>query len=164
MKNLIKVALFCIILFTFYACPLGLDYPIAEPGKVQIDEDLIGIWKNKDPEATLLKIKISKKDNFSYEVQVLEKSELYALETDNFSAWTSNVEGQKILYFKPSNEDQYYHYVIKELKGKNLITCDLSLLDEGKDAVTSIEALRKEAISSMKMEEFCTETENWTKE
>jgi hypothetical protein len=164
MKNLVKVTLFCVILLTFYGCPIGLDYPIAEIGKEQIDENLIGTWKNKDTEATVLKIRISKKDNFSYGIHILEKSELYALETDNFTAWLTNFEGLKILYFKPDNQDLYYHYVIKELKGKNLTSCDLSLVDGAKDDVNSTEGLRKEVLISMKMEKFCSETESWTKE
>lgn len=164
MKALIKTALFAIIICTFYGCPVGLDYPLSEPGKEKIDNDLIGVWKNNDPESEIIRVKISKKDKYSYSVQVLEKSEMYALETDNFTGWNCTVNNEKFLFFKPDNEDKYYHYYIKQLKGSKMLTCDLALLDGGKDAVTSTDALQKEAISSMKMEEFCKETDQWIKE
>jgi len=164
MKRMLKISLFAIIICTFYGFPVGLDYPIAEPSKEKIEENLIGTRKNNNPEAEIIRVKISKKDKNTYTVQVLEKGELYALQTDNFTGWSCSLNSEKFLYFKPDNEDQYFHYFIKELKGNKMTTCDLSLLDGGKDAVTSTEALRKEAISSMKMEGFCAETEEWTKE
>jgi hypothetical protein len=164
MNYLIKTVLFAIIVCTFYGCPVGLDYPIEAPGNEKIDEKLIGTWKNNNPDAEIIRVKISKKDNFSYSVQVLEKGEMYALETDNFIGWSASLEGKKFLFFKPDNEDKYYHYVIKELKDNKMTSCDLALLDGGKDAVTSTESLQKEVISSMKMEEFCAESEQWTKE
>lgn len=164
MNQLIKIMLFVIIIGTFYGCPVGLDHPLSEPGKEKIEDNLIGVWKNSKADAEITKVKISKKDEYSYSVQVLEKGEMYALETDNFIGWSTSLEGKKFLFFKPDNEDKYYHYLIKELKGPKMISCDLSLLDGGKDAVTSTESLRKEVISSMKMEGFCAETEQWTKE
>jgi hypothetical protein len=164
MNQLLKIMLFALIIGTFYGCPVGLDHPLSEPGKEKIEDNLIGVWKNSNADAEITKVKISKKDEYSYTVQVLEKGEMYALETDNFIGWSASLEGKKFLFFKPDNEDKYYHYVIKELKGTKMISCDLSLLDGGKDAVTSTEALRKEVISSMKMEGFCAETEQWTKE
>ena len=164
MNRFLKITLFAIILGTFYGCPVGLDYPLENPGKENIDENLIGVWKNKDPESEIIRVKISKKDQNNYTVQVLEKSEMYMLETDNFTGWVCNFEGKKFLYFKPDNGDQYYHYVIKELNGTKMISCDLSLLDGGKDAVISTESLQKEVKSSMNKEGFCSETEQWTKE
>jgi hypothetical protein len=164
MDRFIKITLFAIIIGTFYGCPVGLDYPIEAPGNEKIDEKLIGTWNNNNPDAEIIRVKISKKDDHSYTVQVLEKGEMYALETDNFIGWSASLEGKKFLFFKPDNEDKYYHYVIKELTGPKMLSCDLSLLDGGKDAVTSTGALQKEALSSMKMEDFCAETEQWTKE
>jgi hypothetical protein len=164
MNRFIKITLFAIIIGTFYGCPVGLDYPIEAPGNEKIDEKLLGTWKNNNPDEEIIRVKISKKDNHSYNVQVLEKGEMYALESDNFIGWICSLQGKKFLYFKPDNEDKYYHYFIKELKDNKMISCDLALLDGGKDAVTSTESLQKEVISSMKMEGFCAETEQWTKE
>ena len=164
MKNILKFAFFAIIICSFYGCPSGLDFPLAEPGKEKIDENILGVWKNNDPETEIQKVEISKKDDFSYSLKVLEKGELYALETDNFTGWNTTLEGKKFIFFKAENDEQYYHYVIKELKGKKMIICDLSLLDQGKEAVNSIETLKKEVISSMQMPEFWVESEHWIKE
>jgi hypothetical protein len=54
--------------------------------------------------------------------------------------------------------------MIKELNGKNLVTCDVSLLDGGIETVTSTESLYKQIKTSMGMADFCKETISWTKE
>jgi hypothetical protein len=163
-NNILKFSLFAVIILTFYGCPIGLDYPVAEPGSEKIDPNILGTWTNEDPEAAVVKVKIEKKDEYTFSVTVLEKGDLYSFENDKFKGWIGTISGQKILFFQNEEDNQYYHYVIKGLKNNLLETCDLTLLDGGKDAVVSTESLRQEVLSSMKLEEFCQETEKWNKD
>ena len=164
MKKLIQLSVLVLVITTFYGCPVGIDYPLGTPGNEKIINDNIGTWVCDSPEAEVVKVNFEKKDDNSYKVTVLERGEMYALETDNLIGWVTEVEGKTFLFFKPDNEEKYYHYMIKEMDNGTMATCDVSLLDGGVDAVTSTEALRKQVATSMKSAEYGTEIITWTKE
>jgi hypothetical protein len=152
MKKLLSFSLLAFIVLAFYGCPIGLDYSLGFPGSEKIDEKLTGTWKiGEGFEGEVLKLKISKKDAYSYTVEVLERGEMYSLETDNLIGWTTTVNNEKFLYVKPDDEEKFYHYHY-EISGKKLIIHDVSLLDGGVDVVSSTEDLRSQVERSMTME------------
>ena len=164
MKKLVHLSIFILIITTFYGCPVGINYPLGTPGKEKINKELIGTWVSDKTDAEVLKVKFEKNDDYTYKVTVMERGEMYALETDNLTGWVTEVEGKTFLFFKPENEDTYYHYMIKSSDKKSLVTCDVSLLDGGVDSVTSTEAFRKQVVTSMKSAEYGVESITWTKE
>jgi hypothetical protein len=164
MKKFIHLSIFILVITSFYGCPIGIDYPIGTPGKEKINKELIGTWVCSNLEAEVLKVKFEKSDDNSYKVTVLERGTMYGLETDFLTGWVSEVEGKTFLFFKPDNEDKYYHYMIKDIGTNEMVTCDVSLLDGGIDAVTSTESFRKQVAVSMKKAEFGDESTSWTRE
>lgn len=164
MKKLLHSSILILVITTFYGCPVGIDYPLGTPGTEKLNKELIGTWKSDKTDAEVLKVKFEKNDDNSYKVTVLERGEMYALETDFLTGWVTEVEGKTFVFFKPENETKYYHYMIKELGKGKMVSCDVSLLDGGVDAVTSTEALRKQVTNSMKSDEFGVETITWTKQ
>jgi len=164
MKKLPLFAVLAVMIMSFYGCPVGLDYPLGNPGKEKIDKNLIGTWTNDAEDPEVRKLTISKNDDYSYKILVIEKGSMYSLETDNLTGWITKIEGNTFFYAKADNEEKYYHYMF-HFGGKNeMTTCDVSLLDGGVDSVTSTDALRKQVAVSMKKIEFCNEITTWTKE
>ena len=155
MKRILSFVLLAFIVVTFYGCPIGLDYSLGTIGTEAIDPGLVGTWKVAEgQEGEVIQLKISKKDANSYTVEVIERGEMYSLETDNLTGWVTKVGGQTFFFVKPENEEKYYHYHY-QLEGKNkLIIHDVSLLDGGVDAVSSTETLRSQVESSMTKEEW----------
>jgi len=163
MKKLSYFITLILLAIAFYGCPVGLKYSLGDPGKEKINEKLIGKWVTGNTDAEVKNLSISKNDNFSYNVYVGERGETYSLTTDTLKGWITQLEGNTFFYVKPSNEDTYYHYFIKELSNNTLSTCDMTLLDGGVDAVTSSEELRNQVIKSMRRSDFCEEPIKWTK-
>jgi len=164
MKMLLRLSIFVLVITCFYGCPVGIDYPLGTPGKEKINKDLFGNWVATTEDSEVKKVTISKNDDYSYKIDVTEKGEMYSLETDHLTGWITEVDGKTFLYMKPEGDGQYYHYMIKESTKGAFVTCDVSLLDGGIDSVISTDAFRKQVTSSMKMEGYCAETINWTKE
>lgn len=162
MKKLITCCLLAFIVFAFYGCPIGLDYSLGVTGTEKIDPKLVGTWTCEIADAEVIKVKIAKKDEYTYNVDVLERGELYSLETDHLEGWVTSLNGGTFLFLKPDNESKYYHYVYRIENGK-LIVSDVSLLDGGVDAVTSTETLRSQVTRSMSMEAWANESLTYTK-
>jgi len=164
MKKLPLFAVLAVMIMSFYGCPVGLDYPLGNPGKEKIDKNLIGTWTNDAEDPEVRKLTISKNDDYSYKILVIEKGSMYSLETDNLMGWITDVDGKKFFYAKPDNEEKYYHYMIQFTDKKEMTSCDVSLLDGGVDSVTSTDALRKQVAVSLGRTEFCDEKIVWKKE
>jgi hypothetical protein len=157
---LFSAILFSSLLLT--GCPVGLDYGPGTPGTVEVDKKLVGTWVNSSSEGEILKVEIKSKDRYSYDVEILEKGEMYALETTHLQAWITEIGGQPIIYAKPDGEEKYYMYAYKIDKGE-LKTWDISLTVNGVDGVTSTDALIEEIIGSMQNPEFLSSENNYTK-
>ena len=160
MKNLYKplsAALVFSLIFMLYACPIGLDYSLGTPGTEKIDPHLTGTWLCTDNDAEVLKVSFTKRDNTSFNVEVLQRGEMYSLNTDKLIGWTTTVNGKTFLYVKPDDEERYYHYCYSFDNKNTLRIHDVSLLDGGVDAVTSTESLRTQVGNSI-------EKEGWGKE
>ncbi len=164
MKKILSYAAVAVIIMTFYGCPVGIEYPLGKPGTEKIDKALIGTWTNKEEDPEVKKVSIKKRDDYSYDVAVLERGTMYSLETDNLVGWVTVIDGKTFFYVKEEKDGQYYHYMLPSINKTSMTTCDVSLLDGGMDSVKSTESLYKQVLSSMKMAEFCKETINWTKE
>lgn len=147
----------------FYGCPIGLDYSAGTPGTEKIDKALIGTWVTDKAEHEVKKVTITKIDDFSYNLVVEEKGELYSVDDDEFTAWVTTIKGKKFLYAKPTVEDKYYLYHY-EVSGKKLVTHDVGLLDGGTDAVKSTETLRQQIETSLDMDGCLSEEATFTKQ
>lgn len=137
-------------------CPVGLDYAPGTPGSTKIEKasGLIGTWRNTKPEdGEIIRMKIEKQDPYSFVTTVLERGSMYALETDNFTTWVTQIGEVQVSYSKPENEDKYYLYAW-ELRSDGLHTWDISLKVGGVDACTSSDALIEEIKASMSYDDF----------
>jgi hypothetical protein len=126
-----KFVLFLPLLFLLTACPVGLKYA---PGKVAtepVDTRLIGTWEAESSEFEIQKVTIKKKTANEFSVQVLERGEMYMLETDDLTLYQTKIDNLTILYLKPSNEEMYYLYQVVIKSASELEIGDISLLDGG---------------------------------
>lgn len=162
MKKYILLLLPLIMLLAT-GCPVGLDYPLDEPGKVKIDEALIGSWHSLSTESEVQRVVVSKGEKNSYTVKVVERGEMYALETDNLTGWVTTVKEKNFLYLQPEGEAKYYHYCYW-FDGSALMTTDLALLDGGVDAVTDTKSLRAQVERSMSLDGWGEEVTEWVQE
>lgn len=145
-------------------CPVGLDYSLGEPGTEKIDKGLLGTWSNGITDEAVQSVKITEGDNNTYHVEVLERGELYSLETTELTGYFTELKGEKFIYLQPDGEEKFYHYNYKLNGKKELVSVDMALLDGGIDAVTSTESLREQVSNSMKMEDWGKEPLTWTLE
>ncbi len=167
MKKFILNLVFALpFLLLFTGCPVGVDYPLGTPGSEEIDKALIGAWTTEGEDPDYRTVTISKKDNFSYDVEVFEPGSMYSLDVTKFTAWVTKIEGKTFLYAQPvgSSDEQYYLYCYEAIDKNTLKSFDVSLLVGGVDAITSTEAYRAEVEASMKMEDFLSDEKTWTKE
>ena len=153
-----KIALLSLLAIVLTGCPIGLDYAPGNLGTEKVDENLAGTWlfsESQDGEDhEVMKATFKKINDYSYSVTVLEKGEMYALETDDLTMYQTTIDGLNIMYLKPSNEDDYYLYQFVLKDKKTLVTADVSLLDGGIETVVSTESLRQQIIASKNQEEF----------
>jgi ABC-type amino acid transport substrate-binding protein len=163
MKKYIFIILILPLALLLSGCPVGLDYPLGQPGKEHIDEQLIGNWHCDNTETEVIELSISKQDDFSYRVVVTERGSTYALETDSLTAWVTQLGNKTFFYLKPDNEDKFYHYMVISADETTLVTCDMALLVGGIDVVTSREALLKEVEASMQKPEFTETVLEWNR-
>jgi len=159
-KISVRLALFIlpILMLVLSGCPIGLDYPAAEPGSEKVNNKLIGTWRFQPTEqlkeAEVIEVVLEKDGNNALKATVMERGEMYSLETNDLVVYETDINGLHVLYFKPNDETKYYHYQYK-LEGDNtLILADISLLDGGVDTVTSTESLRDQIKLSMAKPEF----------
>lgn len=160
----VAFAMAAIVLVTT-GCPVGLDYPLGKPNGEKLDKKLIGTWVAQSSEAEIIKVKVSKNDDFRFDIEVLERGEMYALETDLLQGWSTTFNGKTFLYAQQKDQDdkKYYHYCYA-FDGNKLILHDMSLLVGGMDAVTSQEALQSEVSASMKNPDFLSSRIEYIKE
>ena len=160
-KNLLILLPLMLVLFS--GCPVGLDYALGESGKEKIDNRLIGTWHSTSTESEVQRVTLQEKDAHSYTVRVMERGEMYSLETDDLQGWVTSVKEKNFVYFKPDGEEKYYHYCYW-FDGSTLITCDLALLDGGVDEVKDTKSLRAQVERSMVKDEWGNETLEWVQE
>ncbi|MCU0345311.1 MAG: hypothetical protein MUC59_00100 [Saprospiraceae bacterium] len=156
MKNPIHpfLGLGCLLLLALFTtgCPVGITYPLCEADKVEkLDTRLLGNWKSLSDSAEILEVRLTKKDDVTFNVQVMEHSDNYLNDAFAYFSWTTKLDGHTFLFSQPAegeSSDYYlYHYAFE---GKKLVLHDVGLLVGGVDAVTSTEAFRKEVSASLK--------------
>ncbi len=150
-------------LFFIYGCPVGIAFPPDEPGTVKIDKALLGTWTcSMDTCSDIQVVKVEKNDDYSYNIEVLEKGSMYSVNDAKFKGYVTNIDGKDILYAHEESTGKYYnyHYLVS---GKKLTLYDVSLLVGGIDAVTSTQAFRDEISGSIKMKGFLDEPHYFNK-
>jgi hypothetical protein len=166
MKKTVKVIILpalLALLFFIYGCPVGMNFPPDEPGTQKIDNALIGTWTCiMDSCSDLKVVKVEKKDDVSYSIEVQETGNDYLTDDKRFKGYVTKIDGKNFIYALGETSGEYYTYYY-EVSGKSLSLFDVSLLVGGKDAVTSIEAFRAEISASLKKEGCITERVDFKK-
>ncbi|MDX2282964.1 MAG: hypothetical protein NW241_02330 [Bacteroidia bacterium] len=147
-------------------CPVGISFPLAaQKDAAAYDPKLEGTWACSDAAAEMQRVTISKGEaKGTYTIEVLERGELYALDTDLFTAWVTELEGRRFLVAKPDNENKFYHYCFEFTGGGELRTYDVGLKVGGVDAVSSVETFREEVRLSLKDPECLSSPYDWVRE
>lgn len=151
-----KILFLLPLAFLLQACPIGLDYAMSELGSEPINQKLVGVWVNKNTGGEIAKIEFIKDRPNSLKANVLERGEMYSLETDKLEIWQTVLNGKTFLIIKPEGEAKFYHYQY-ELKGDEIVFHDVALLDGGIDAVNSSQSLRDQVSRSMSKETWGNE-------
>lgn len=152
--------LFAGILF-IYGCPVGVDYSPDTPGSKPIDKRLLGTWTCVSGACDDIQVvEVTKSDNTSYSIRIIEKGSSYNTSDIAFKAWVTQIDGCDFLYAQGDSTSQYYNYTYKFNK-KRLVLYDTRFLEGGMDAVTSGEALRAELSASLKKPDFFTEPQEF---
>jgi len=147
-------------------CPVSTDHPAGIPGTEEIDQKLVGTWKNKtsgaDGEALL--VNIARNDKYSYDVTILEKGSMYAASDTLLEGFITRLDGKSFFYVRPVGKSDEYYLYNYQVDGKTIRTYDVSLRVGGIDAVTSTEEFRKEISASLKFEDCLNGEIVWVKE
>ncbi len=161
MKNSIQTlflfSAISIIVLVSTGCPVGIPHPLGKPGTEKIDLRLIGTWTAQTDSVEVLKMEVSKSDDYTYHIEVLEQGEMFAVESNDFKGWVTKLDGKNFFCAIETDpaEEQYYHYHYS-FEGATLVLYDISLLVGGMDAVTSTEAYREELSASLKLPDCLT--------
>jgi hypothetical protein len=153
------------IILLLMGCPVDTKFPLAEPGTEKIDKNLLGTWDNHNSDSTadVRKVKITKKDSFTYNVTVLEKGNMYMADTNIFEGFVTKLEGKDFFYVRPAGKESKYYLYCYQLDGKQLKTYDVGLKAGGLDAVTSTNAFQEEVKASLKMPDCLSGELIWEK-
>lgn len=149
------------------ACPLSTSFPLGQKDEVEFNNLLIGTWSNKAKDPVIKQATISEgEEPLTAKLHVDEKGELFVAVGLDFLVWLTEIEDQTFLVLQQiiDGENQETYYVQHITIAQNVITThDISLLENGIDAVTSIEAYREEVKASMHNPEFLQEQVEWKK-
>lgn len=145
------------------SCPVGVEFPLGTPGTEKIDKKLLGTWRATDAEHEVQRVRISKRDKTSYDLEVLQKGELFAADATSFTGWVTKVDGQRFLYANAQSSDEYFTYAY-DFAGKDLVVSNVALLVGGIDAVTSTAAYRAEVSASLKLPKGKVDPVTFTRE
>ena len=152
-------------LFLMMGCPVSTSYPIADPGTEKIDNRLIGNWLNTESDSLsdVIKVSITKKNQVSYEVTVLEKGTMYLVDTTVFEGFVTSLDGLSFFYLRPVGKSNEYYLYSYKFEGKTLKTYDVGLKEGGIDAVTSTAAFQAEVSASLKKPDCLSGEIKWEK-
>ncbi len=164
MKTLLRVLFVLPLACLLTACPTGLDFAPGKTNTYKINQSLTGTWSLAEGDGEFLRVAVEPNDEYSHKVHVLEHGTTYALETDDFIMYETEIAGVKILYLEPDNEDKYYLYQYKIDSDGGLILSDVPLLKKGVDGISSTETLRAEIESSSKDPDFLTDVRVYYKD
>jgi hypothetical protein len=153
LKFFSATTLLALLLLVTTGCPVGVPYALCEEHQVdKVDSKLIGTWKCLADSAEILQVQISKEDDLTYGIEILQKGDSYMAEDSRFFGWTTQLDGHHFLFSQGlESEDSNFYLYEFSFEGKKLVIHDVGLLVGGMDAVTSTEALRAEVAASLKM-------------
>jgi hypothetical protein len=164
LKDTLSLVVVSWIAILLSGCPIGMDYPLGNPGTEEIDRSLLGTWTAGNPDAAVTRVRIDRGDDYSYSVHVMGRGEMYSLETDDLTGYVTGLDGHRFVYFRPGNESKYYLYEYSVDATGRVTTHDVGLKVGGVDAVTSTESYRREVSASLKFDDCLTEPTVWTRE
>jgi len=167
MKSIYSFALIISCVFLLTACPIATTYPLGNKGAVKLDPQLIGTWTNQTEDTESTGVTISKgKETNTYNLHVDEKGSMFMADGEDFIGWLATLNGKTFFVLQQLVDgeatESYYVYHIK-LDKSILTTNDITLMVNGTDAITSIEAYQEEVIASMAMDEFLAGEIQWQK-
>lgn len=97
--------------------------PISEVGDVPVDNSLVGVWRDLDPESSA-EFLVLKWDEKNYYVELRMEPGLPEDEIERFRAYTSVVEGTNflnLLYLAESEEDRLYSFLTYALSSDDTL-------------------------------------------
>ncbi|MDZ4822100.1 MAG: hypothetical protein SH856_01450 [Flavobacteriales bacterium] len=167
MKNTKKIsgyAMAALVILSLQACPVGLDYPLDDSAKSEMNKSLIGTWKISEDveEPEISEVTFEKNDEHTYTIEIVPGPSFMG-EGTSFIGWIVEMNGRQFMVAQDIGDGLNYHYSF-EVNKKALTTWDISLLIGGVDAVTSTAALQDAVKESMKSEEFLSGEQKWVKE
>lgn len=162
---LLLLGVFVTTIFTT-GCPVGIAYPFCEVGKAEkVDKNLLGTWKAVSDSAEILEVKISKKDDVTYAVEVLSQGESYMVDDTGFLSWTTKLDGHTFIFSQGASSDSKDYFLYEyAFEGKKLVINDVGLLVGGLDAVNSTKEFRQEVSASLKKPDCLTARLEYVKE
>lgn len=140
-------------------CPVGVDYPLCEISAAdKIDTRLLGTWRCDDESTEIIEVRIAKKDERSYAVEVLETGEMYGAEDTKFQSWITKLGGHNFIFSQGTEKGDTDYYLYEySFDGSYLVIHDVGLLVGGVEAVTSTIEYQKEVQESLKMADCLSE-------
>lgn len=168
MKIITFVVLF-IGVFILTACPVTSSFPLGKEGSVTLDSRLLGTWlvdgEVEGLEAEQITLSKGTAKN-TYKVHVDIPGDGFMADTEDFKGWLVELKAEKFLVLQEIiagiAQEVYYVYHIT-FDGKSIVTNDITLGVNGRDAVTSISAYQEEVLASMQLENFLANTIYWSK-
>lgn len=144
-------------------CPESVYYPLVEIGSEKADKSVIGKWENSYFNPDFQKMNIQKgKDDKSLSINIDGVTEDYYLNTQEFTAWTTVMEGNKFLFTQPKGETSYYIYRY-EFVGDKLITYEVNLTTTDKKEVKSTAELQVKVKEMIKNKKVSANRVEWSK-
>jgi hypothetical protein len=165
MKKLLSFSLPLLAMAIVLAgCPTGIEYPLGTPGSEKIDERLLGTWYTDKDDPEFQSLRIEKRDDYSYKIEVFDTGTMYEPEGTSFYGWVTKLGGRDFIFAKPIGGAEYFTYCYMIDGAKQMRSYDVGLLVGGTDAVSSTASYRKEVEASLKMDDCLSDETLWTKE
>lgn len=158
----------CLVLSALILAGCGSSaVPISEVGDAPVDNSLVGVWRDLDPENST-EFLVLKWDEKSYYVEVRMEPGLPGDEIERFRAYTSVVEGTNflnLLYLAESEEDRTYSFLTYVLNSDGTLRIgELNdVADQNIDDFTSSTDLRAFVRANVDNDQFYGPVSLWAK-
>jgi hypothetical protein len=157
--------LFLPLLLLLSGCPQGTKYSLCLPSE-PVDKALLGTWTTEAESPEFKKVIISRRDDYSYRVEVFDTAAPYSLDVTQFIARITKLGDYRFIEAQPlgsSRDSSYYLYCFELLNKKNARTFDVVLAGHGMHHVTSTETYREEVLESSQAKGFLIQEKVWKK-
>ena len=158
----------CLVLSALILAGCGSSaVPISEVGDAPVDNSLVGVWRELDPESSA-EFLVLKWDEKNYYVEVRMEPGAPVDEIERFRAYTSVVEGTNflnLLYLAESEEDRTYSFLTYALNSDGTLRIgELNdIADQNISDFTSSTDLRAFVRANVDNEQFHGAVSLWAK-